>query len=52
VAPVNIVAICDVERKQLSEAAAMVSQRLKSDKTPLLYNNYRKMLLSSTKGSS
>src|SRR5919112_4227701 len=44
VAPVDVVALCDVDRKQLSEAAAMVSQRLKSGKTPRLYNDYRKML--------
>lgn len=44
VAPVNVVALCDVDRKQLSEAAAMVSQRLKSGKTPRLYSDYRKML--------
>lgn len=44
IAPVNIVALCDVDKKQLSEAAAMVSQRLKSGQTPRLYNDYRKML--------
>ncbi len=44
VAPVNVVALCDVDKKQLSEAAAMVSQRLKSGRTPRLYNDYRKML--------
>jgi predicted dehydrogenase len=44
VAPVDVVALCDVDRKQLAEAAAMVSQRLKSGKTPRLYNDYRKML--------
>src|SRR4028119_294001 len=44
VAPVDVVALCDVDQKQLAEAAAMVSQRLKSGKTPRLYNDYRKML--------
>src|SRR5215213_8000081 len=44
VAPVNVVALCDVDQNQLSEAAKMVSQRLKSGKAPRLYNDYRKML--------
>lgn len=44
VAPVSVVALCDVDKKQLSEAATMVSQRQKSGKTPRLYNDYRKML--------
>ena len=44
VAPVDVVALCDIDQKQLAEAAAMVSQRLKSGKTPRLYNDYRKML--------
>lgn len=44
VAPVNVVALCDVDKNQLSEAARMVSQRQKSGKTPHLYSDYRKML--------
>lgn len=44
VAPVEVVALCDVDRNLLSEAATMVSQRQKSGKTPRLYNDYRKML--------
>ena len=44
VAPVSVVALCDVDKHQLNEAAKMVSQRQKSGKTPLLYNDYRKML--------
>jgi len=44
VAPVSVVALCDVDKHQLSEAAKMVSQRQKSGKSPLLYNDYRKML--------
>src|SRR5690242_11805985 len=47
VAPVNIVALCDVDQHQLSEAAKMVSQRLKTNTTPKLYNDYRKMLAES-----
>lgn len=44
VAPVNVVALCDVDKNQLSEAAVMVGQRLKSGKPPRLYSDYRKML--------
>lgn len=44
VAPVNVVALCDVDKHQLAQAGNMVSQRLKSGKTPKLYNDYRKML--------
>jgi predicted dehydrogenase len=44
VAPVSVVALCDVDKHQLTEAAKMVSQRQKSGKTPLLYKDYQKML--------
>ena len=44
VAPVNVVALCDVDKNQLSEAGKMVSQRQKSGKVPALYSDYRKML--------
>ena len=44
VAPVEVVALCDVDKHQLAQAANMVSQRQKSGKTPRLYNDYRKML--------
>lgn len=44
VAPVNVVALCDVDRNQLSEAAKMVGQRTKATKPPRLYSDYRKML--------
>jgi predicted dehydrogenase len=44
VAPVEIIALCDVDKNQLSEAAKMTSQRQKSGKNPRLYNDYRKML--------
>lgn len=44
VAPVNVVALCDVDKNMLTEAGAFVSKRQKSGKTPLLYNDYRKML--------
>src|SRR3954454_19922412 len=44
VAPVNVVALCDVDKNQLAEAAKMVSQRLKTGNTPRLYSDYKKML--------
>jgi predicted dehydrogenase len=44
VAPVNVVALCDVDRNQLSEAAKLVAQRTKNTKAPRLYADYRKML--------
>jgi predicted dehydrogenase len=44
VAPVEVVALCDVDKNQLSGAAALVSQRQKSKKTPRTYGDYRKML--------
>lgn len=44
VAPVDVVALCDVDKNLLSEAAKMTSQRQKSGKNPRLYNDYRKML--------
>jgi predicted dehydrogenase len=44
VSPVDVVALCDVDKNQLTEAGNMVSQRQKSGKVPRLYNDYRKML--------
>ena len=44
VAPVEVVALCDVDKNQLTQAATLVSQRQKSGKTPRLYGDYRKML--------
>jgi predicted dehydrogenase len=44
VAPVEVVAICDVDKNTLAKAASMVSQRQKSKKTPRTYGDYRKML--------
>ncbi|MBL7874411.1 MAG: Gfo/Idh/MocA family oxidoreductase [Cyclobacteriaceae bacterium] len=44
VAPVEVVALCDVDRNQLTEAGALVSKRQKSGKIPRLYNDYQKML--------
>lgn len=44
VAPVDVVAICDVDKNLLSEAGTLISQRQKSGKTPRMYGNYQKML--------
>ena len=44
VAPVDVVALCDVDKNMLANAGKMVSQRQSSHKQPLLYNDYRKML--------
>lgn len=44
VAPVEIVALCDVDRKMAAEAAERVSGWHTSRKKPLVYGDYRKML--------
>src|SRR6185369_9373622 len=44
VAPVEVVSLCDVDRKMLAEAADMVAQRQASHKQPRTYADYRKML--------
>ena len=44
VAPVEVVALCDVDKNLLNEAASMVSKKQKSGKTPRLYSDYQKML--------
>jgi len=44
VAPVEVVALCDVDKNLLDGAAKLVSQRQKSGKVPKLYGDYRKML--------
>jgi predicted dehydrogenase len=44
VAPVEVVSLCDVDRKMLAEAADMVSERQKSKKKPRTYGDYRQML--------
>jgi len=43
VAPVDVVALCDVDKKLLNEAGEMVVQRNKKKK-PVLYGDYRKLL--------
>jgi predicted dehydrogenase len=44
VAPVEVVALCDVDEHQLNEAAAMVSERQQNHQIPKQYDDYRKML--------
>jgi predicted dehydrogenase len=44
VAPVEVVSLCDVDRKMLSEAADLVASRQKSGKRPRTYADYREML--------
>ena len=44
VAPVEVVALCDVDKKMLAEAAEIVSGRQKSKKRPRTYGDYREML--------
>ena len=45
VAPIEVVALCDVDKHMLDGAAAEVKKRQKSGKSPLLYGDYRKMLV-------
>ncbi len=47
VAPVEVVALCDVDKNMLAEAASLVAARLKSGRKPRLYNDYQKMLAES-----
>src|SRR4051794_25696043 len=44
VSPVEVVSLCDVDKKMLAGAAEMVAQRQKSKKTPRTYADYREML--------
>jgi predicted dehydrogenase len=44
VAPVEVVSLCDVDRKMLAEAADIVSERQESKKKPRTFGDYRKML--------
>jgi predicted dehydrogenase len=44
VAPVEVVSLCDVDKKMLAEAAGLVSGRQASKKTPRTYADYREML--------
>jgi predicted dehydrogenase len=44
VSPIEVVSMCDVDSRMLSEAAGTVAQRQASKKTPRTYSDYRKML--------
>jgi predicted dehydrogenase len=44
VAPVEVVSLCDVDKRLLAEAAAMTAARQVSRKTPRTYGDYREML--------
>src|SRR5204863_8458413 len=44
VAPVEVVSLCDVDKKMLAEAAELVASRQVSKKTPRTYTDYRQML--------
>ncbi|HEY2951433.1 MAG TPA: Gfo/Idh/MocA family oxidoreductase [Verrucomicrobiae bacterium] len=44
VAPVEVVSLCDVDKRMLAEAAEMVATRQLSKKKPRTYADYRKML--------
>lgn len=44
IAPVEVVALCDVDRNMVAEAARMVADRQASKKTPRTYGDYRQML--------
>lgn len=44
VAPVEVVSLCDVDKKMLAEAAEMVAGRQASKKTPRTFSDYRQML--------
>jgi predicted dehydrogenase len=44
VAPVEVVSLCDVDKKMLAEAAQMVATRQASKKTPRTFHDYREML--------
>ncbi|MEP6844604.1 MAG: Gfo/Idh/MocA family oxidoreductase [Panacibacter sp.] len=44
VAPVEVVALCDVDKHQLDHVAGMVAQRQQNKKQPKLYNDYCQLL--------
>ncbi|MBN3520495.1 Gfo/Idh/MocA family oxidoreductase [Algoriphagus lutimaris] len=44
VADVEVVALCDVDNKQLEEAGKLVATRQKSKKVPALYEDYKELL--------
>src|SRR4051812_50182768 len=44
VAPVDVVSICDVDKKMVNDAAELISTRQISKKKPRIYSDYREML--------
>src|SRR5258705_5317157 len=44
IAPVEVVSLCDVDKKMVAEAADMVAARQASKKKPRTYGDYRQML--------
>jgi predicted dehydrogenase len=44
VAPVEVVSLCDVDKRMLAQAAERVAARQASKKTPRTYSDYRQML--------
>ena len=44
VAPIEIVSLCDPDRRMREEAATLLTERQKTDKKPRLYGDYREML--------
>jgi predicted dehydrogenase len=44
IAPVEVVSLCDVDKRMLAEAAEMVAARQLSKKKPRTYGDYREML--------
>jgi predicted dehydrogenase len=44
VAPVNVVSLCDVDKKMLDQAGDLVASRQASKKKPRLYGDYRELL--------
>jgi predicted dehydrogenase len=44
VAPVEVVSLCDVDKRMLAEAAELMSQRQASKKKPRTFTDYREML--------
>jgi predicted dehydrogenase len=44
VAPVDVVAVCDVDKRMVADAAKLIGQRQKSGQVPRTYEDYRKLL--------
>jgi predicted dehydrogenase len=44
VAPAEVVSICDVDSRMVSEAADLIAQRQRSGRRPRIYSDFRKMI--------